>query len=150
MDAIDRKILAIVQRESHLPHVELGKRVGLSVSAVNDRVRKLHRLGIIRAWTAEIDPTTLGLNLLAFMHIEIDRPEHAAGFLKAAGAIPEVLEIHHVTGDWNYLLKVRVSTTAALEDLITNRLKKIKGVARSNTTIVLTSPKETSALPIEL
>lgn len=149
MDAIDRKILSIIQRESHLPHVELGKRVGLSVSAVNDRVRKLHRLGIVRAWTAEIDPAALGLNLLAFMQIEIDRPEHAASFLKAAGAIPEVLEIHHVTGDWNYLLKVRVTTTAALEDLITNRLKKIKGVARSNTTIVLTSPKETPALPIE-
>ena len=101
-----------------------------------------------KAWTATVDPTALGLNLLAFVHIQIDRTERNDAFLKAAVALPEVLECHHVTGEWNYLLKVRVHTTAELEDLITNKLKKLRGVARSSTVIVLTSPKETAVLPV--
>jgi Lrp/AsnC family leucine-responsive transcriptional regulator len=148
MDDIDRQILEIVQRDSHLAHAEIGRRVGLSVSSVNERVRKLHRTGVVRAWSADVDPASLGLNLLAFIHIQIDKPERNAAFIKAATALPEVLECHHVTGEWNYLLKVRVHTTADLESLITNKLKTLRGVARSSTVIVLTSPKETSVLPV--
>lgn len=149
MDEIDRVIIDIVQSDGRVTSAALAEVTGLSVSAANDRLRRLQERGVIAGWAARIDPEAVGLGLLAFLFVLVDRTEHNAPFLAAAAALPEVQELHHVTGEWSYLLKVRVASPRALEWLISDRIKAIPGVTRSMTFIALSSTKETSALPVE-
>jgi Lrp/AsnC family leucine-responsive transcriptional regulator len=148
MDDIDRKIIEIIQTDGRVTNATLAAATGLSVSAANDRLRRLTERGVIAGWAARIDPDAVGLGLLAFLFVLIERTEHNAPFLAAVAAIPEVQEVHHVTGEWSYLLKVRVASTRALETLISERIKAIPGTARSLTFIALSSTKETAALPV--
>ncbi|MEQ9335123.1 Lrp/AsnC family transcriptional regulator [Thalassobaculum sp.] len=148
MDEIDRKIIDIVQADGRVTNAALAAATGLSVSAANDRLRRLQERGVIAGWHARVDPEAVGLGLLAFVFVLVDRTEHNRPFVAAATALPEVLELHHVTGEWSYLLKVRAAGPRALEGLITDRIKAIPGVARSMTFIALSSSKETAALPV--
>lgn len=148
MDVIDRIIVEIVQIDGRVTNAALAAATGLSVSAANDRLRRLQERGVISGWGARVDPDAVGLELLAFLFVLVDRTEHNAPFLAAAAALPEVLELHHVTGEWSYLLKVRVAGTRALERLVSDRIKTIPGVARSLTFIALSSAKETAVLPV--
>lgn len=148
LDEVDLAILEALQRNGHLSHAEVGRMVGLAVSSVNERIRKLVQRGIIAGWTARLDPAALGLDLLAFVYVLMDRPESSGAFLDAVAQIPEVQECHHIASDWNFLLKVRVHNTAAFEALLSNRLKSVPGVIRTQTVISLTSHKDTSALPL--
>jgi Lrp/AsnC family leucine-responsive transcriptional regulator len=148
IDQIDLAILDALQRNGHLSHAEVGRMVGLAVSSVNERIRKLVQRGVISGWSARLDPPTLGLDLLAFVYVLIDKPENSSSFLDVIAQVPEVQECHHIASDWNFLLKVRVRNTAAFEALLTNRLKVVPGVVRTQTVISLTTHKETSALPL--
>lgn len=148
MDDTDRKIIAFVQENGRASYAEIGAAAGLSVSAANDRLRKLQASGAIRRWTAEIDPLSAGLGILAFVHVLLERPEHSAPFLERVAGLPEIQECHHVTGEWNYLLKVRTGTMPDLERLLTEGLKALPGVVRSHTAIALSSPKESALLPM--
>jgi Lrp/AsnC family leucine-responsive transcriptional regulator len=148
LDRIDLDMLDALQRNGHLSHAEIGRMVGLAVSSVNERIRKLVQRGIIAGWSARLDPAALGLDLLAFLYVLIDKPENSARFLEAVAQMPEIQECHHVASDWNFLLKVRVRNTAALESLLSNRLKAVPGVIRTHTVISLTSHKETPTLPL--
>jgi Lrp/AsnC family leucine-responsive transcriptional regulator len=146
MDSIDRKILDYLQQNGRDSYAEIGKTVGLSVSAINDRIKKLRANGAIRYWSAVIDPALAERNLLAFVSIQLERPEHDKAFVETVAGLAGVQECHHVTGDWSYLLKVRVRDTAALERLIVDKLKTVPGVVRSQTVIALSSSKETHTL----
>jgi Lrp/AsnC family transcriptional regulator, leucine-responsive regulatory protein len=147
MDDIDRKILDHVQLQGRASYAEIGAAVGLSVSAINDRLKKLQELGVIRGWGARVDPRAVGRGVLALMFVSLDRPEAERRFLEAATALPDVLECHHVTGDWNYLLKLRLSDIADLETVLADTIKAQPGVVRTHTMIVLSSPKETAIIP---
>jgi Lrp/AsnC family leucine-responsive transcriptional regulator len=147
MDDIDRKILDHVQLQGRASYAEIGAAVGLSVSAINERLKKLQELGVIRGWGARVDPRAVGRGVLALMFVSIDRPESERHFLEAATALPDVLECHHVTGDWNYLLKLRLSDIADLETVLADTIKAQPGVVRTHTMIVLSSPKETAIIP---
>lgn len=149
MDEIDRKILARIQSDGRASYVEIGTAVGLSVSAVNDRIRKLTAQGVITGWGARVAPRAVGLDILAFVQVLLERPEHDTGFRAAIAALPAVQECHHVTGEWSYLLKLRVADTAALERFLGESLKTLPGIVRSHTVIALSSPKETPLLPLE-
>ncbi|MFM7346179.1 MAG: Lrp/AsnC family transcriptional regulator [Tagaea sp.] len=146
MDAIDRKILDHLQYHGRDSYAQIGEVVGLSVSAINDRIKKLRNTGAVRHWSAVIDPSIAGRNLLAFVSIQLERPEHDKPFVERVAGLDDVQECHHVTGDWSYVLKVRVRDTAALERLIVDKLKTVPGVVRSQTVIALSSSKETHAL----
>jgi Lrp/AsnC family leucine-responsive transcriptional regulator len=148
LDDKDLTILEVLQRNGHLSHAEIGRVVGLGVSAVNERIRKLVQNGVINGWMARLAPAALGLDLLAYIYVLIERPEHAARFLELVAELPEVQECHHTAGDWNFLLKIRVRNTAALEALLTNRLKAIPGIMRTHTVIALASHKDTAALAV--
>ncbi len=149
MDEIDRKIIELAQTDGRVTNATLAEATGLSVSAANERLRRLQERGLISGWSARVDPEAVGLGLLAFLFVLVDRTEHNRPFVAAAAALPEVLELHHVTGEWSYLLKVRAASPRALEALITERIKALPGVARSMTVIALSSAKETSALPTD-
>ena len=148
LDDIDRTILEALQDKGHLSHAELSRIVGLAVSSVNERIRKLVQRGVIAGWNARLSPSALGLDLLAFVYVLIDRPENSPAFLELVAQLPEVQECHHIAADWNFLLKVRVRNTAAFETLLTHRLKSVPGVIRTQTVITLTSHKDTPALPL--
>lgn len=147
MDEIDRKILDCVQRDGALTYAEIGATAGLSASAVNDRLKRLRSEGVLRRLTAEVDPAALDLKLLAFVMVVLDQGVSEESFRAGMLAAPEVLECHHVTGEFSYLLKLRLRDTAALERFLMDRLKPLAGFSRTQTLIALSSTKETHILP---
>jgi Lrp/AsnC family transcriptional regulator, leucine-responsive regulatory protein len=148
LDETDRRLLAMLQDDYRASYAELGEAVGLSVSGVNARLKRLTADGVLRGGSARVDPDAVGRSLCAFIQVTLERPEHDVPFVARMLELPAVMECHHTTGDFSYLLKVRVTGTAALEHLITHEIKALPGVVRSFTTIALSSPKETSALDI--
>ncbi|HEX6956561.1 MAG TPA: Lrp/AsnC family transcriptional regulator [Ferrovibrio sp.] len=148
MDEFDRKIIAHIQEFGRSSYAEIGNAAGLSVSAVNERLKKLERQGVIAGWAARIDPNAVGCRILAFVHVMVERPEHEPAFLELVRQEAAIQECHHVTGDWSYLLKVRVADMAALERLLAQRIKALPGIPRTQTVIALSSAKEAAALPL--
>jgi Lrp/AsnC family leucine-responsive transcriptional regulator len=147
LDETDRKLLALLQQDGLQSMAELSKAIGVAPSTLNDRVKRLGRLGAITGTHARIDAAALGLNLLAFIFVGWSEAAVETDFLKRIATAQEVLECHHVTGGWNYLLKVRVSDTRALEQFLGRVLKQVKGLQRTETLIALSSPKESWVLP---
>ena len=147
LDETDLKLLGLLQDDGLQSMAELSKAIGVPASTLNDRVKRLGRLGAISGTHARLDPQVLGLNLLAFVFVGWSEVTVEADFLQRIAAAEQVLECHHVTGSWNYLLKVRVKDTRALETFLGTVLKQIKGLQRTETMIVLSSPKETMRLP---
>jgi Lrp/AsnC family leucine-responsive transcriptional regulator len=147
LDQTDRKLLELLQNDGLQSMAELSKTIGIAPSTLNDRVKRLGRLGVISGTHARLDPNALGLPLLAFVFVGWSEGTVEIDFLRRVAAAEQVLECHHVTGSWNYLLKVRVADTKALEKFLGSVLKPIKGLQRTETLIVLSSPKETSMLP---
>ena len=146
MDDTDRKILDCVQRDGSLTYAEVGAAAGLSASAVNDRLKRLRADGTLRRMTAEVDPAALDLKLLAFVMVVLESGVSEEAFRKGMWAAPEVLECHHVTGEFSYLLKLRLRDTAQLERFLANTLKPLAGFSRTQTLIALSSTKETHVL----
>ncbi len=150
VDDIDRKIIAILQEDASTPQASIAKRVNLAASSVNERIRKLRAEGVLRGFSITLDPDKFGFPILAFVGVSIADGADTMAFIERAVAQPEVLECHHVTGEWNFLLKVRVRSTGNLEELLTQRLKsKGGGVAKTQTLVVLYAHKETSDLPAQ-
>jgi Lrp/AsnC family leucine-responsive transcriptional regulator len=147
LDDVDRKLLEILQKDGRTTYGDLSEAVGLAASSVNERVRKLHEQGIIEAVQAHVSPEALRLELLAFIFVGWNEPSVEPRFLARIAQEQQILECHHVTGAWNYLLKVRVRNTRMLEGLLANVIKAVSGVERTETLIVLSSTKETSILP---
>lgn len=140
MEAINKKILALLAADGRLSFTELARQTGLSVSAVQQRVRKLEDRGVIRGYSAIIDPNAAGLPLTAFISIkpfDPAAPDDAPERLEHLAAIEAC---HSVAGEENYILKVRVAAPAELEDL----LQQIRASASvsTRTTIVLSTPYE--------
>jgi Lrp/AsnC family leucine-responsive transcriptional regulator len=142
LDDIDRKLLELLQRDDRIPLSGLSKAVGLAPSTINQRIKRLVSEGVISGFHARLDPEKLGLDLLAFMMVGWSDPKVEPEFLKRIKASPTVLECHHVTGVWNYLLKVRVRSTKELEAFLSGTLKAIRGVERTETIISLSTAKE--------
>lgn len=142
MDAIDHRILERLTVNGRISWAELGKEVGLTAPSVADRVQKLERAGVITGYTALLSAEALGQELAAFVAVTVERPELCPPFLEAVREMAEVLECHHVAGEDSYLLKVRTRSTRSLERLISDGLKRLPGVVRTRTTIVLSTSKE--------
>jgi Lrp/AsnC family leucine-responsive transcriptional regulator len=147
-DDADRKILEMLQQNGRTPYAELGKAVGLAVSSVNERVRKLHERGVIEGVHSALSPSALRLDLLAFIFVGWTDPGTETPFLEKVAIEPAIMECHHVTGTWNYLLKVRTRTTRDLEAFLNAVVKAVPGVQRTETLIVMSSAKETFQLPL--
>jgi len=146
MDDTDRKILDYVQVHGRDTYAEIGAAVGLSVSAINERLKRLERAGIIRGWGARVDAKAVQRGVLAYMLVLIDRPDNEKRLVEAICALPQVLECHHVTGDWSYILKLRLADIAELETVLADTIKQSPGAIRTHTVIALSSRKETAAI----
>ena len=141
LDDIDRQIIGIIAKDSSKSHSTIGEVVGLSASAINERIRKLQKMGVIEGYQARINPKTLGHNLLAFILVDVEAT-HEKEFAKLILENESILECHHVTGDYSFLVKVRVAGTDELEMIISKVLKVHPWVKRSHTQIALSSIKE--------
>ena len=150
IDEIDIKILEALQRQGRISNAELARQVNLSPPAVHARVRQLEEKGFIRDYVALLDHERLNYDMLCFINIslQIHQFDEIERFRALVRAMPEVLECHHVTGEFDYLLKVVIHNRKDLERFVVNRLTPISGVARIYTSLVLTEVKRTTALPL--
>jgi Lrp/AsnC family leucine-responsive transcriptional regulator len=148
IDDSDKKAIGFLLRNGRGTWAELGRVLELSAPAAADRVRRLEQKGLIRGYSAVVDAGALGYPLLAFVLVTLASQRKRALFLKAIQKMDEVVECHHVAGDGDYLLKVRCRNTADLDRLLVRELKDRLGAAQTRTTIVLSTSKETVAVPL--
>jgi len=143
MDKIDREILRLLNNNGRATASEISRGVHLSIPAVAERIRKMDDAGTIENYTVKINREKAEWNILAFIHVSVDDTENIANFREEIAGFPCVLECHHVAGTYDYLLKVLTENMAALDFFLSSSLKKIQGVSSTNTTIVLSTIKET-------
>ena len=142
LDAKDRRILDLVQRDCTMSQADIARRVGLSTAAVNERLKKLRSSGAIRRFAAIVDPAAVGASITAFVEVFLEHPRFEAAFLAQVLRLDEVLECHHITGEFSLLLKVRVRDMGALRRLLLGGLSARKGVRQTRTVMVLSTAKE--------
>jgi Lrp/AsnC family leucine-responsive transcriptional regulator len=146
LDDIDRELIALLQADDRVPVAEIGKRLNVPPSTLNDRIRRLVKQGTITGFHAHVSAEKVGLDLLAYVFVGWSDPKTEAEFLRRIARSPQVLECHHVTGAWNYLMKVRLPRTKDLETFLAGVVKDVPGLQRTETLIVLSSAKETMRL----
>ena len=150
LDRIDRKILRLLQEEGRISFTELGERVGLSTTPCTERVRRLEREKIITGYHARLDPQRVNASLLVFVEISL---AYKSGdifeeFRRAAMRLPNVLECHLVSGQFDYLIKARINEMASYRKLLGSTLLTLPHVRESRSYIVMEEVKETLCLPI--
>ena len=138
MDALDRQIIAALRTNGRATYADLGRQVGLSASAVHERVGKLESSGVITGYHAVVDPRLVGLDVTSLVGIHVSDTGDDDEVAAALARLPEVESCYAVAGDEAFVVKVRVATVDDLERAL-RRLRKIDGVARTNTTVVLST-----------
>jgi Lrp/AsnC family leucine-responsive transcriptional regulator len=150
LDRLDRRILALLQQDGRIAMKDLADAIGLSITPCIERVRRMERDGIITGYHARLDPIKLGATLLVFVEITLD---HKNGnmferFRKEVLAIPEVVECHLVSGDFDYLIKARIREMADYRRLLGDMLLQLPGAVQSKSYVVMEEIKETLAVPL--
>lgn len=150
LDRTDIAILRVLQVEGRISNVELSDRVHLSPPATLARVRRLEEEGYISGYAAMLSREKLGHDNLALIEIalELHQHERIAEVLDRLVAMPEVLECYHVTGEYDYMVKVSTVNNRALDRFIAERLIPLRGIARIHTSIVLKALKQTTQLEL--
>ena len=137
LDATGWRILAELQRNARLSYSELGRRVGLSTPAITERVKRMEEAGTLTGYHAAVEPSAVGLSVLAFVRINVTGDERTAQRLSAkVRDMAEVLECHRCTGDHAFILKVAVASVAHLERVI----DRLTPFGMTSTSVVLSSP----------
>lgn len=151
MDKYDQQILTILQNNGRITNQELAEAIKLSPSPCLRRVKQLEANGLIEGYVALLNAKKLGLSLLAFISISMDKhtPERFEALENTLASYPEVLECHLITGQTaDYLLKVIVKDMEAYQQFLLNKLTRIEGVSGVHTSFVMKSPIKTTALPV--
>lgn len=150
LDDLDRAILQVLQSDGRISNVDLANRVSLSPPAIHARLKRLEQRRYIRHYVALLDREKMGYDMLCFIEVslQLHQPEQVENFRQVIQQMPEVLECHHVTGEYDYLLKVVVRNRKDLERFVVNRLTPIPGLARIHTSLALSEVKSTTALPV--
>jgi Lrp/AsnC family transcriptional regulator len=149
MDAIDRKILAVVQEDASLSVAEIGNRVGLSSTPCWKRIQRLEAEGVIQRRVAVVDQAKIGLGITVFVSVETGdhSQEWLEGFAKVVGAMPEVMEFYRMAGDVDYMLRV-VAADIAGYDAFYKRLIGTVPLKNVTSRFAMEKIKSTTALPI--
>ncbi|EJO28132.1 winged helix-turn-helix transcriptional regulator [Achromobacter marplatensis] len=151
LDRIDLKILDILQREGRISVTELADRVSLSATPCSDRVKRMEREGVITGYHARVNPTALGKNLLVFLEIKLSAKSGDVfdKVKKELLYVPEVMECHLVSGDFDYLVKARLTEMNEYRRLLGEILKRLPASAESRSYVVMEEIKETLYLPVD-
>lgn len=142
VDIIDAKILEVLKQNGRSTASDISKKVNLSIPAVSERIRKLEEANVIEQYTVRVNREKMGYKLLAIIFANIDHTANIQQFREVIVQFSEVMECHHMAGEYDYMLKVLVEDTAQLEIFLSEKLKSIRGVRTSNTLIVLSTLKE--------
>ncbi len=150
IDRTDRRILAQLQTDGRISTVELAERIGLSPTSTSERLRRLQREGYVAGFRAVLDPHRLGLGLLVFVEVSLDKttPDVFERFAAAVRRAPEVLECHMVAGGFDYLVKTRVADMAAYRRFLGEILLALPGVKETRTYAVMEEVKSDGMLPV--
>jgi Lrp/AsnC family transcriptional regulator, leucine-responsive regulatory protein len=148
LDELDSQILNCLNRDGRIRWSALADQLGVSAPAIADRVRRLETVGIITGYAAQLNLEKLGIGLSAFVSVTLEHPRHRQGFIDYVQANDHIQSCHHVVGNTDYLLKVHCRSTAELEQLLSEEIKALPGIAQTQTTIALSTVKEGATLPI--
>jgi Lrp/AsnC family leucine-responsive transcriptional regulator len=151
LDRYDRIILKTLQENGRASNVELSDRANLSAPQCYRRVRRMETEGIIRGYMAQVDPSSIGLGVMAFVNISLDREQAKQVRMveKAIRQFPEILECYTISGDFDYLLKVVATDLKSLSAFLTDRLMQVPGVSGVRSMVCLEEIKQASPLPLE-
>ncbi len=151
LDDLDRKLLRLLQDNSRMSSAELARRVNLSAPGLQKRLRKLEQKGVIDRYVTLVNREALGLDLLCFAQVTLahHQSECMSNFCDRVQELPEVLECHHLVGEFDYLLKCVVANHQHLEKLLREQIMPIPGIDRIRTSIVLSEVKASTSLPLD-
>lgn len=148
MDETNLKILKILQQKARIPNVEVSRMISLAPSAVLERIRKMEHQGVIDGYEVRLNPEHFQYAQVSFIHVYAENSLQDESISNALAAIDEIQEVHSIAGEDCYLVKVRTSNIAELNDVIQKRIKVIHGVSSTKTNPVLATHKETARIPI--
>ena len=151
LDRIDLKILDVLQRDGRIAMTELAERVNLSATPCSERVRRMEREGVIMGYCARVNPAALGKHLLVFLEIKLSSKSGDVfeQVKKELAFVPEVMECHLVSGDFDYLIKARLAEMSKYRQLLGEILKRMPGSAESRSYVVMEEIKETLYLAVD-
>jgi Lrp/AsnC family leucine-responsive transcriptional regulator len=150
LDSIDRNILRVLQKNGRISFAELSRTVGLSATPCVERIKRLEREGIIRGYTALINPHYLKAGLVVFVQVTLSRnsQDNFEAFSQAAEALPEIQECYLVSGTFDYLLKARVADMASYRKFYGETLLTLPGVKDCTSYVVMEEVKDTLEVPV--
>lgn len=151
LDHKDRLLLRLLQANSRISSAELARQLQLSPPGLQKRLKRLEESGFIEGYVTLVNREALGLDLLCFTQVTLthEKPECVGQFCEQVQGLPEVLECHHLTGEFDYLLKVVVTNPQQLEQFLTEKIRKLPGVDKVRTSIVLSEVKTSTSLPLD-
>ncbi|MDH5453509.1 MAG: Lrp/AsnC family transcriptional regulator [Paracoccaceae bacterium] len=144
MDQIDRNILSVLQLDGQISMARLSDQVGLSLSACHRRVKMMETNGVISGYAARLNRKAVGLEIQVFIEVKLtsQRKDDITSFEAAVKQMPEILECHLISGEFDYLIRLAARNTDAYENLYRNRLSLIPSVAQMKTLLSLSAVKE--------
>lgn len=149
LDLFDIKLLTALQKDGRAPSAMLAERVGLSASQVSRRLARLEEDGVIASYAALLSPEAVGLTVLAFSAISLERQaEQMDAFEAAVTRFPEILECWSVTGEADFVLRIVAKDLKSFADFLSQHLLRVPGVRAVRSSIVLHRIKQTTALPL--
>jgi Lrp/AsnC family leucine-responsive transcriptional regulator len=150
LDRTDRRILDCLQDDGRISNVQLARKVNLTPTPCIERVKRLERQGYIRGYTALLDPELVNASLLVFVEIDLSHtsPDAFRRFREEARRLPEIMDCHLVSGNFDYLIKARVSDMKAYRELLGDKILSLPGVNGSRSYVVMEEVKETLSLPL--
>lgn len=149
-DVVDKKILEILQESGRITNYDLSQKIGMSPSATSERVKRLEDDGVIDKYVAMLNKAKIEREVTALIFVQIvaHQSDPIQQFVKSLDGLEEIMECHHVSGDADFMLKVAVKDIPAYEDFLLNKLTKVQGISKLNTSFVLNTYKFSTKYPI--
>jgi len=150
LDSIDAQLLNYLQKDAKQTNKELASKLNMSVTAVYERIKKLEKSGVIDNYVALLNKESIGRDFIAFCHIKLVKHSQKLvnQFEKEVATIDEILEVYHLSGDYDYLLKVHVKDMKSFRKFMVNKLTNIDHIGSSNSMFVISEVKHTTAVNI--
>jgi len=150
LDAIDKNLLELLQRDCKQTNKALSNKLNLSITAIYERIKKLEREGVINKYVALVKKEKINKSFVAFCQIKLlqHTQDYVVKFEREVAKLNEVMECYHISGDYDYLLKVLVKDMEAFREFMVNRLTKISHIGSTHSTFMISEVKHTTAINI--
>lgn len=150
MDKVDEKILAILKKNARTRVSHIAREIHLSETSVIDHIKKMENSGVIKQYTTVIDYEKVGMDISAFTYVRVEHPKYNEEFIKHMQEHPEVAELHYITGDYDFILKIVTKSSSSLQRVL-NDIKCAPGVSLTRSNVVLSTCKNnfTSVFPAD-